>query len=125
GAGARTQRGQRGHDEAGSDTMKAMASRQPTSRTMSRAASDPLGRSGRLRIDALDPRALPLLRVVVAAGVGNEAVLVGGAVRDACLKRPARNSRDPARATVDVDVAVLRGGLELARRVADRLRGAY
>src|SRR5881628_3871065 len=46
------------------------------------------------------------------------AVLVGGAVRDAWLgRRPGRE--------VDLDVAVPAGALDLARRVAERLRGAF
>jgi putative nucleotidyltransferase with HDIG domain len=72
-----------------------------------------------VRLSELDPRAVPLLRAVLAAGAGPDAVLVGGAVRDALL------GRAPARAAVDVDVTVPRGGLDLARRVADRVRGAY
>ena len=43
--------------------------------------------------------------------------MVGGAVRDALLRR--------TRGEVDVDVAVPRGALDLARRVADRTGGAY
>lgn len=42
-------------------------------------------------------------------------VLVGGTVRDALLGRPSQ----------DVDVAVPRGALDLGRRVADRLGGAF
>jgi len=61
---------------------------------------------------------VPLLRAVLAAG-GAEAALVGGAVRDACLKRVV------PRGGVDVDVTVPRGALDLARRVADRVGGAY
>jgi putative nucleotidyltransferase with HDIG domain len=73
----------------------------------------------RLRLTALDPRAVPLLRAVVAAGGGADASLVGGAVRDACLERAA------PRGGVDVDVTVPRGALDLARRVADRVGGAF
>jgi poly(A) polymerase/tRNA nucleotidyltransferase (CCA-adding enzyme) len=73
----------------------------------------------RLRLTALDPRALPLLRAVLAAGPRADAALVGGAVRDACLRR------ETARRGVDVDVTVPRGALDLARRVADRVGGAF
>jgi putative nucleotidyltransferase with HDIG domain len=44
-------------------------------------------------------------------------VLVGGAIRDACLGRRAHG--------VDVDVAVPHGALDLGRRVADRVGGAF
>ncbi|MBM3219564.1 MAG: HDIG domain-containing protein [Candidatus Rokubacteria bacterium] len=88
--------------------------------------------SKRLALTALDPRALPLLRAVVAAGAGRDAVLVGGAVRDACLTPPRRGTRDSPPATqpstrpaVDVDVTVPRGAIDVARRVADRLSAAY
>jgi poly(A) polymerase len=46
---------------------------------------------------------------------GLEIYLVGGSVRDQLLKRPVR----------DLDVAVAGDGLALARRLADRFRGAY
>src|SRR5205823_2511592 len=69
----------------------------------------------RLRLTALDARARPLLRAVLAAAP--DTFLVGGAVRDACLGRPAR-------ASVDVDVTVPHGALDVARRVADRVGGA-
>jgi len=70
----------------------------------------------RLRFASLDPRARPVVRAVLA--VAPEAFLVGGTVRDACLARtPAGN--------VDVDVAVPRGALELGRRLADRIGGAF
>jgi poly(A) polymerase/tRNA nucleotidyltransferase (CCA-adding enzyme) len=72
----------------------------------------------RLSLASLDPRALPLLRAAVAAGAGADAVLVGGAVRDALLKRAGRRE-------VDVDLTVARGALDLARRVAERVGGAY
>src|SRR3989442_816797 len=56
--------------------------------------------------------------VATLAGRRGAAVLVGGAVRDAWLgRRPGRE--------VDVDVAVPAGALDLARRVAERLRGAF
>ena len=75
--------------------------------------------SRRLRLSALDPRALPLLRATLAAGAGTDAAPVGGALRDAVLKRPA------GRGGVDIDVTVPRGALDLARRVADRVGGAF
>src|SRR5437667_119069 len=53
----------------------------------------------------------------LAGGRRSAPVLVGGAVRDAWLgRRPGRE--------VDLDVAVPAGALDLARRVAERLRGA-
>src|SRR3989441_1268769 len=56
--------------------------------------------------------------VATLAGRRGAAVLVGGAVRDAWLgRRPGRE--------VDLDVAVPAGALDLARRVAERLRGAF
>jgi poly(A) polymerase/tRNA nucleotidyltransferase (CCA-adding enzyme) len=71
----------------------------------------------RLALAALDPRTVPLLRAVAAAAP--DAALVGGAVRDACLARPR------TRAAFDVDVAVPRGALDVARLMADRAGGAY
>ncbi|MBI1848441.1 MAG: HDIG domain-containing protein [Candidatus Rokubacteria bacterium] len=57
-----------------------------------------------------------LLRAArAAAGRGVEVALVGGVVRNALL----------GRGSVDVDVAVPRGAVELARRVADRTGGAF
>ena len=54
----------------------------------------------------------------LAGGRRSAPVLVGGAVRDAWLgRRPGRE--------VDLDVAVPAGALDLARRVAERLRGAF
>jgi putative nucleotidyltransferase with HDIG domain len=71
-----------------------------------------------LRLDRLDPRAVGLLRVVAAEAEEAQApVLVGGALRDAGLGR-----RPPH---VDVDVAVTQGAIHLARRVADRVGGAF
>src|SRR2546427_3237947 len=56
--------------------------------------------------------------VATLAGRRGAPVLVGGAVRDAWLgRRPGRE--------VDLDVAVPAGALDLARRVAERLRGAF
>src|SRR5439155_1322168 len=56
--------------------------------------------------------------VATLAGRRGAPVLVGGAVRDAWLgRRPGRE--------VDLDVAVPAGAVDLARRVAERLRGAF
>jgi poly(A) polymerase len=57
------------------------------------------------------PRAQAALLRVAAAVAPSGAVLVGGAVRDAVLGRPA----------VDVDLAVASGAIALARRCAERL----
>ena len=73
----------------------------------------------RLRLAALDPRAVPLLRATLAAAPRGDLALVGGAVRDACLRRWS------SRGAFDVDVTVRRGALALARRVADRVGGAF
>jgi putative nucleotidyltransferase with HDIG domain len=71
-----------------------------------------------LRVDRLAPDAVALLRALLDAGGRKRgAVLVGGAVRDALLRR--------RREGVDVDVAVERDALALARRVADRVAGAF
>lgn len=64
-----------------------------------------------LSLHRLPPAQAALLRLV--AREARDAVLVGGAVRDAMLRRP----------TVDVDVAVPSGALDLARRCAERLGG--
>jgi poly(A) polymerase len=56
----------------------------------------------------------PLLPEVQAA-IGSRAWLVGGAVRDALLRRPVH----------DVDVALPAGSLAAARRVADRLGAVF
>jgi putative nucleotidyltransferase with HDIG domain len=70
-----------------------------------------------LTLERLAPAEIALLRAVAAAaGRGGEPVLVGGAVRDAWLGRP----HPP-----DVDIAVPAGALDLARRVAQRLGGAF
>jgi poly(A) polymerase len=58
----------------------------------------------------------------VAAGRGVDPVLVGGAIRDACLARRRRGGTIGDR-DVDLDVAVPRGALGLAGRLAVRLRG--
>lgn len=70
-----------------------------------------------LSLDRLPSGARALLRAVMtAAGRGVELVLVGGAVRDAWLGRSG---------AIDLDVAVPSGALELGRRVADRVGGAF
>jgi len=56
--------------------------------------------------------------VCAAAGRGRDPVLVGGAIRDACLRR-----RPPASGRLDLDVTVPEGGLTLAARLAARLSG--
>src|SRR5438094_3418752 len=63
--------------------------------------------------------AITVVRAVATlAGRRGAPVGVGGAVRDAWLgRRPGRE--------VDLDVAVPAGALDLARRVAERLRGAF
>ena len=71
----------------------------------------------RLRLSSLDPRTRDLVRAVLA--VAPQAALVGGAVRDACLRREARGGR------VDIDVTVPRAALELGRHLAERLGGAF
>jgi putative nucleotidyltransferase with HDIG domain len=72
-----------------------------------------------LRLGALDPRAVPVLRATQALAGSIPVAVVGGAVRDVCLGRRA------PRAGFDVDLAVPSGALALARAVADRVRGAY
>jgi putative nucleotidyltransferase with HDIG domain len=68
-------------------------------------------RSTELRLSALAPGAVALLRAVRAAAPVRDVVLVGGAVRDALLGRPA----------ADVDLAVPSGAYALAERLAGRL----
>jgi putative nucleotidyltransferase with HDIG domain len=71
-----------------------------------------------MRVDRLTPDAVALLGVLLdVGGRARGAVLVGGAVRDAVAGR--------RRAGVDVDVTVERDALGLARRVADRVAGAF
>lgn len=71
------------------------------------------------RLDRLTSAQVALLRVVGAvAGPGRAAVLVGGAVRDAYRGVGARR-------VVDLDVAVAGGALDVARRVAERVSGAF
>src|SRR5262249_20745801 len=65
-----------------------------------------------LRLSQLLPAHAALLRVAADAG-GRDAVLVGGAVRDAIGKR----------ASADVDIAVPSGAIALAHRSAARLGG--
>jgi len=66
------------------------------------------------RLDRLSPSSVALLRAAAAAaGRAAGLVLVGGAVRDAGLRRP----------SVDLDVAVRAGALVLAGAVAARLDG--
>src|SRR5262249_36333853 len=65
-----------------------------------------------LRLDQLAPGQVTLLRVAVEAGA-RDAVLVGGAVRDAVLRRT----------SADVDIAVPPGAIALARRSAEQLGG--
>ncbi|MBI2155614.1 MAG: HDIG domain-containing protein [Candidatus Rokubacteria bacterium] len=70
-----------------------------------------------LRLDRLSPAGVALLRVLAReAGRRGEVWLVGGAVRDACLRRAT---------SPDLDVAVPSGALDLARRVAARAGGAF
>src|SRR2546425_12986035 len=70
-----------------------------------------------LRLERLTPPHIGLLGAVAAAGGRRvTAALVGGAVRDAWLGRPLSQ---------DIDVAVPAGAGDLARRVADRLAGAF
>jgi putative nucleotidyltransferase with HDIG domain len=72
-------------------------------------------------LDYLTPPARAVLRVVLkTADRARPPVLVGGAVRDA-LGGGGRGMRSIA----DLDVAVPSGALDLARRVADRLGGAF
>jgi poly(A) polymerase len=69
--------------------------------------------SSSLRLDRLAPAAVTLLRAAHAAsGRRTDVVLVGGAVRDALV----------GRASADLDLAVPRGALALAEKVAARLR---
>ena len=71
------------------------------------------------RLERLTRAEVAVVRAVAAlAGRRSAPVLVGGAVRDAWLGR-----RPPG--GVDLDVAVPAGALGLARRVAQRLRGAF
>jgi poly(A) polymerase len=72
------------------------------------------------KLEQLGQPARALLRAVQsAAGRSRSPVLVGGAVRDSRLA----SARPPAPA--DLDVAVESGALDIARRVAERLGGAF
>jgi putative nucleotidyltransferase with HDIG domain len=72
---------------------------------------------GDVLIQQLSSLQVALLRAVLeAAGRRTEPVLVGGAVRDACLGRTG---------PIDLDVAVPAGSLAIARGVAHRLGGAF
>ena len=72
------------------------------------------------QLEHLTPPARALLRAVQsAAGRSRSPVLVGGAVRDSKLSRARRA------APADLDVAVESGALDIARRVAARLGGAF
>ena len=64
-----------------------------------------------LRLDRLTPTAVALLRAARAAAPDGALVVVGGTVRDALL----------GRTDADVDLAVERGALALAERIAARL----
>src|SRR4051812_41639969 len=64
-----------------------------------------------LRLERLAPGAVALLRAAQAAAPEAPLVVVGGTVRDALL----------GRADADVDLAVERGALALAERIAARL----
>ncbi len=73
-----------------------------------------------LRLDRLSRAQEAALRAVLAAAPRRSApVLVGGVVRDAWLARAPRFGQ------ADLDLAVPAGALELARKVADRLGGAF
>lgn len=70
----------------------------------------------RLALERLTPPTIALLRALAAEGEpARDAVLVGGTVRDAWLRR----------LSADVDVAVPSGALGLGRRLADRVGGAF
>jgi len=86
------------------------------------------------KLEQLGQPARALLRAVQsAAGRSRSPVLVGGAVRDtrlasarpstASARSPVASARPPAPA--DLDVAVESGALDIARRVAERLGGAF
>jgi poly(A) polymerase len=64
-----------------------------------------------LRLARLPRAQAALLRAAAAVAPASGAVVVGGAIRDAVLGRPA----------IDVDLAVAGGAIELARRCAERL----
>jgi len=66
-------------------------------------------------VTALPPLPPVIDQIRAALPEGREVWLVGGAVRDLLLGRPVK----------DVDLAVPRGALDLARELARRLRGAF
>jgi len=73
-----------------------------------------------IRLDQFTPRQVRALRAIAdAASAASSPMLVGGAVRDARLRRV------ELAAGVDVDVAVPTGALALGRRVARSLGGAF
>ncbi len=72
-----------------------------------------------LRLDRLAPSQAGLLRAVAAVAGADGTALVGGAVRDVLLGRPAGGAEGR-----DLDVVVPAGALEAARRLADRVGGA-
>lgn len=70
-----------------------------------------------LTLDGLGRHWRPVFRTLLAAaGRRTEPMIVGGAVRDAWLRRPPGP---------DLDVAVATGAIPLAQRLADRLGGAF
>lgn len=71
-----------------------------------------------LRLDQLPPASWPLLRAVLDAAADRAPVVVGGAVRDARLRRRRAGG-------ADVDVTLTRGALVVGRQVADRVGGAF
>src|SRR5262249_8386490 len=79
-----------------------------------RAAEGP-GGSGAQTLDPAPLRGLQPLRDVVAELADRPVWLVGGVVRDALLRRPVR----------DLDLALAEGSGDVARRLADRLGGAF
>src|SRR6185312_4033098 len=97
----------------------------PASFSLSRATEVSPRRSTGLgssfHLDDLTPPARAVLRAVLkAADRDSPPALVGGAVRDA-LSGGGRGAKPIA----DVDVTVPSGALDLARRMADRLGGAF
>lgn len=72
-----------------------------------------------LVLDRLPVPCRALLLAVLEVGRERAPVLVGGAVRDARLRRRRGG------AVIDVDVALAGGALEVARRVADRVGGVF
>jgi tRNA nucleotidyltransferase/poly(A) polymerase len=60
------------------------------------------------------PDTIPDLQQILAAA-GQQVYIVGGAVRDALLHRP----------LTDIDLAVARDGIKLARRIANSLKGDF